>query len=132
MISPRSPERIKSPKYEWEQPTQALVMMGICPPRIFASPNSSYHLKTPSWFCVVRYIRIAGMAAPKAGQPENRQEFLRRAWKDAPDGYLSPYQQMRVCVLHEVLKEIGNQIPYGLRDGKPNYQWIADRVVLNG
>ena len=39
---------------------------------------------------------------------------------------------MRVCVLHEVLKEIGNQIPYGLRDGKPNYQWIADRVVVNG
>ena len=72
------------------------------------------------------------MAAPKAGQPENRQEFLRRAWKDAPDGYLSPYQQMRVCVLHEVLKEIGNQIPYGLRDGKPNYQWIADRVIFDG
>ena len=72
------------------------------------------------------------MAAPRVGPPENRQEFLRRAWKDAPDGYLSPYQQMRVCVLHEVLKEIGNQIPYGLRDGKPNYQWIADRMVFDG
>ena len=63
---------------------------------------------------------------------ESRKEFLRKAWKDAADGYLSPYEQMKACVLHDVLKEIGHDIPYGLRDGKPNCQWIADRVVLNG
>ena len=72
------------------------------------------------------------MTAAKEKLPESRQEFLKRAWKDAPDGYLSPYQQMRVCVLYDVLKEIGDKIPYGLRDGKPNCQWIADRVQVSG
>ena len=80
----------------------------------------------------MQHIRVTGLAVTKAGQPESRQEFLRRAWQDAPDGDLCPYQQMRACVLYEVLQEIGEQIPYGLREGKPNYQWIADRVVLNG
>ena len=72
------------------------------------------------------------MSKSKRAEPERHQDFLRRTWKHAPDGYLSPYQQMRACVLHDVLKEIGGQIPYGLRDGLPNYQWIADRVVVNG
>ena len=63
---------------------------------------------------------------------ESRQEFLSKAWKGAPDGYLSPYQQMKACVLYDVLKELGHQIPYGLRGEKPNCQWIADRVQVNG
>ena len=31
---------------------------------------------------------------------ESRKEFLRKAWKDAADGYLSPYEQIKACVLH--------------------------------
>ena len=63
---------------------------------------------------------------------ESKQDFLRKAWKHAPDGYLSPYEQLKACVLYDVLAVMGHQLPYGLRDGKPNCQWIADRLRVSG
>ena len=32
--------------------------------------------------------------------------------KGAPDGYLSPYQQMKACVLYDVLKDRDMMIQY--------------------
>ena len=64
-------------------------------------------------------------SSSQEGGQETQEGFLCKAWKDAPEGHLSPYQQMKACVLFDVLKEISEQIPHGLRDGKPNCQWIA-------
>ena len=49
---------------------------------------------------------------------------LAELWNSAPDGRLSPLQQMRVLALRDAQKDLG--------DGNVNCAWIAERVTLSG